>query len=262
MPELAEVETFRRILHDALVGQRLDHVDAVEDTLVFDDVHPDVIQQALSGRTVVDTGRHGKHAWMSLDNGAHLLLHFGMSGSVVVEDDENISHVKLRLQSAANTVVYRCPRRIGRLRLRHDLYGEPPLSKLGPDPYTALPDADDFASLFRRRQKTIKGMLLDQSILAGVGNWLADEVLYQSRIAPHRKAASLDDNDIQLLRQRLQEVLALAVDVRADETHFPKHWLFHVRWGKQEDAATHDGLPLQFDTVAGRTTAWVPDLQS
>ncbi|MCP4498909.1 MAG: hypothetical protein GY822_02950 [Deltaproteobacteria bacterium] len=263
MPELAEVETFRRLAHHTLFAQELVYVSAAEDSLVFDDVNRDDVEQRLRGRMVVGTGRHGKHAWLHLDNDRFLLLQFGMSGELVcAEPSEEVRHAKLELVTEGGLrLVYRCPRRIGRIRFRDTLFEEAPLKGLGADPYLSLPEVHAFVDLLSAKKKTIKGVLLDQNVLAGVGNWLADEVLFQSRIAPQRRACELSFDEVVLLRTCLTDVLALAVEVNADETRFPKTWLFHVRWGKKTGSRTQEGDLLVFDKVAGRTTAWVPKVQ-
>jgi formamidopyrimidine-DNA glycosylase len=105
-------------------------------------------------------------------------------------------------------------------------------------------------------------VLLDQSVFAGVGNWIADEVLYQSRLSPHRPAASLTRAEVARLRYRLQAIVRHAVDVRGDSDHFPRSWLFHHRWGRNAEARTWRSERIIHETVGGRTTAWVPTRQS
>ena len=104
-------------------------------------------------------------------------------------------------------------------------------------------------------------MLLDQSFAAGVGNWIADEVLYQARLDPRRAANSLTPKEEKALHGALSRVIQRAVSVDADKTRFPRGWLFHVRWGKNVGAQTRAGEDIVFETIAGRTTAWVPSRQ-
>ena len=106
----------------------------------------------------------------------------------------------------------------------------------------------------------IKAALLNQKLFAGVGNWIADEVLYQIKLSPHRFCNSLTDSEVKHLRTTLLRILRKAVEVEADATRFPKTWLFHHRWGKQAETDAQ-GEALRFDTVGGRTTAWVPSRQ-
>jgi len=124
-----------------------------------------------------------------------------------------------------------------------------------------LPSAAWLIERFAQRKTPIKALLLNQSFLAGVGNWIADEVLYQSGIAPQRLAHALTPAEIKRLRAKLRYVLSKACDWEADYRRFPKTWLFHHRWGKNNGALTGRGEEIAYDTVGGRTTAWVPTAQ-
>jgi len=105
-------------------------------------------------------------------------------------------------------------------------------------------------------------VLLDQSLFAGVGNWIADEVLYQARLSPRRPASSLSLAEIVRLRRRLHDVIARAVRVDAEGDRFPRSWLFHARWGRRVGAVTARDEAIVHETIGGRTTAWVPARQS
>ncbi len=104
-------------------------------------------------------------------------------------------------------------------------------------------------------------MLLDQGFAAGVGNWIADEVLYQAELSPHRIAKELNQQESEAMWSALKLVISKAVSVDAQKTRFPRAWLFHHRWGKKADTDTA-GDPIVFETIAGRTTAWVPTKQT
>ena len=103
--------------------------------------------------------------------------------------------------------------------------------------------------------------LLDQGFAAGVGHWIADDVLYQARLDPRRGADTLTAAETKRLRAKLGHVVRRAVAVDADKRRFPRTWLFHRRWGRVRDARTVRGEPIEFLTLAGRTTAWVPSVQ-
>jgi formamidopyrimidine-DNA glycosylase len=102
---------------------------------------------------------------------------------------------------------------------------------------------------------------MDQTFAAGVGNWIADEVLYQAGIAPLRKADTLSKQEVQRMRAKLKHIIGLAVRVGADKKRFPSTWLFHHRWGRNPKAETRAGEPIEHIKVGGRTTAWVPRRQ-
>jgi formamidopyrimidine-DNA glycosylase len=155
-------------------------------------------------------------------------------------------------------------RRLGRIRLRRDPAAEPPISALGFDAWRALPDPARFHAMLRERNAPIKAVLLDQSFAAGIGNWIADEVLYQAGIAPKRRASTLSRAEARRLRGRIRAVIGRAVGAGSDSDRFPRWWLFHRRWGHRRGgppATTVRGEHIRHETVGGRTTAWVPSAQ-
>jgi formamidopyrimidine-DNA glycosylase len=265
MPELPEVEAARRRLQAALRGRRITSVDAAPDPVVLGTLRARRLREALAGRRVVGVGRHGKHLWIETDRRPWLTLHFGMTGDVQVLDADAAlpRHVRLTVHlDDGRRLVFSDARRFGRVRLQQDPQAEPPISRLGPDPLAAGPTVDGLRVALRRRHGPIKASLLDQTLFAGVGNWVADEVLYQAGIAPRRAASSLSDVELARLRRALAHVLRLAVAANADNLRFPRGWLFHHRWGRRADAVTSRGERIRHDTIGGRTTAWVPGRQA
>jgi formamidopyrimidine-DNA glycosylase len=263
VPELPEVESFRKIADRVLVGERIEKVWAAQDRIVITGVAPSTLATKLKGRKVLGTDRRGKHAWLVLDQPPHPIFHFGMTGcfEALEQDASRGRFVKLDLTTRSGRLVYDNPRRLGRIRLVDDPLTEPPISKLGFDPLLEPISSHELADLLSKRRGPIKALLLNQSFVAGVGNWIADDVLYASRIAPRRPAQSLDSEEVKRLRSAMMRVIKKAVSVDADSDRFPKGWLFHVRWGKSLDAETTGGEKVEFDEVGGRTTAWVPSLQ-
>jgi len=152
-------------------------------------------------------------------------------------------------------------RRFGRIRLQHDPENESPIADLGFDPLHALPGARELEALLGRRRAPVKTVLLDQGLFAGVGNWIADEVLFQARIPPQRLASALTPDQVRQLRLRLLSIVRKAVAVGANSDRFPRSWLFHHRWGKDRQARTSRGESIVHETIGGRTTAWVPSRQ-
>ena len=280
MPELPEVETVCRVMRDALQGKRITHVEVVRDAIVFSALAPKTIEHALLRRTVREVGRHGKFFWLTLDGqGPTVFGHLGMSGWVRAVGkqgtrlhghgdapfDDQVGRPRfLKLGIFARDgsgIVLTDPRRLGRVWLGPSPEADARLKRLGPDAFDDLPSASELSALFGRRRIPIKAVLLDQGALSGIGNWIADEVLYQSRIAPKRSAASLTAAEVAALRRAIRSVLALAVKVGADHQRFPKSWLFEHRWGGRRGAPQIAGQPIVREEVGGRTTAWVPTRQ-
>lgn len=277
VPELPEAEFGRKVAARVGEGRRIVDVRVQEDEIVFCGLKAEQVKKALKGRTVVQTKRRGKYIWFELDRGPHPIFHFGMTGAF-----RNRDHDPLKLASHGKQVDAEWPprfekiwmkfegggelvmtnaRRLGRIRLAADPLREPPLNKLGFDPLTDMPSLKVFGELVAKRKTTLKGLLLNQGFAAGVGNWIADEVLYQAGIAPHRRADQLAPEEVKALHAKLRAVIQKAVSVDARKDRFPKSWLFHHRWGKQADAQTQAGEVIEFVEIAGRTTAWVPSRQ-
>jgi formamidopyrimidine-DNA glycosylase len=264
VPELPEAEAARLMLERALLNRRITRVEVAPDRKVFDRQPPEEIAQALQDRTVVGSGRKGKYFWLQLDRRPWPVFHLGMSGSLRAYQvgAEPPPHCKIEITTEEDTVLaMRDPRRFGRIRLAQDPLCEPPISKLGFDCLLEPPTTDRLLELLRRRKGPIKGALLDQSFSAGVGNWIADEVLYQAGISPTRPGNQLTRDEVERLRATLQQVIEAAVAVEANKSRFPADWLFHQRWGRTRDPSI-GGSSIVRETIAGRTTAWVPERQS
>jgi len=264
VPELPEVEAGRKIAERALRGRTIAHVNTVQDTIVYHKIPPRKLAAALTGRTVLAVHRKGKQLWFELDRTPWPGFHFGMTGSFHAYDaeEDRPTFWKIEMLSTeGHRLAMVNKRRLGRIRLFDDPLREEPVASLGFDPLYEMRDAKKFAESVFKRKVAIKALLLDQSFAAGVGNWIADEVLYQARVAPQRRTDQLGKKEIGAIRSCLKRVIRRAVEVDADADRFPRTWLFHHRWGKKESAVTARGEKIRFATIGGRTTAWVPERQ-
>lgn len=278
MPELPEVEHARRLVERLVVGRRITAVRCADDEIVFAGVTPRAMERALDGRVVVASRRRGKQLWWELDQRPWPLLHFGMTGQLVTPAADPLrlaAHGKrafdrgwpprfwkllLELDDGTRLAMTNA-RRLGRIRLQHDPEHELPIAALGFDPLDALPPAAAFAAELRARKGVLKAVLLDQGFVAGIGNWMADEILYQAKIDPRRRGTALTPAEARRIHAALAHVVEVACAVDADKARFPAGWLFHHRWGKQAGARTHAGEAIEHIELGGRTTAWVPAVQ-
>ena len=279
MPELPEVERGRKLAERTLAGKRLVEVHVTPDEIVYPDDPPEAVRAALRGASVEAALRRGKYIWLALDRRPWPLFHFGMTGAFRVpreaplplasspragEGDEwppRFTKILVVAEDGAELAMTNA-RRLGRIRLRDDPSGSPPVSRLGFDPLIDMPGPAGFSELLRgRRRAALKSLLLDQGFAAGVGNWIADETLYQAGIDPRRRAGDLSEEEAERLRTALHRIVTTAVSVDAEKDALPDDWLFHRRWGRNDDAVDADGRRVEFLTIAGRTTAWVPGRQ-
>ena len=278
MPELPEVERGRKLAASVADGRTISRVKCTRDDIVYQGMGPTPFRRKLEGKRVVAVRRRGKQLWFEMERAPHPLFHFGMSGAFHTPGAEALPlmagpkkglndwpprFVKIHIEMHdGGLLAMTDARRLGRILLRDDPMREPPISRLGFDPLLDLPGPKSFARRLRARGAVIKSLLLDQSFAAGVGNWIADEVLYQARIDPTRHADSLSLEEALRVRRKLKLIIDRAVAVNADNARYPQSWLFHRRWGKQAEAFTSRGEAIEHITVGGRTTAWVPSVQS
>ena len=274
MPELPEVERGRKLAERVALGRVIRKVWCAKDELVFEGATPAKMRRALVGRKVFAVCR------LELDQRPWPLFHFGMTGGFHVpapgssalelvsspkkpdtDWPPRFAKIHLFFDDGGGELVMTNKRRLGRIRLREDPENEPPISKLGFDPLIDLPSPASFVGGVLSRKAAVKAVLLDQSFAAGVGNWIADEVLYQAKLDPRKRANSLSVAEAKRVRTCLKRIIEKAVSVDADKKRFPRTWLFHHRWGKNAEAKTARGEAIEHITLAGRTTAWVPEVQ-
>jgi len=252
------------MLERVLVGKRIERVGVVDDRIVFADTAPRTFARKLKGRRVTAASRRGKQMWLELDERPWPLLHFGMTGGFVeyesTKDRPRFWKVEFVTEDGRRLAMTNA-RRLGRIRLQDDPLNEVPICKLGFDPLLDMPSPGRFVGLVQARKAPLKAILLDQGFAAGVGNWIADEVLYQAKLSPHRTGSDLTDAEAKRMRTKLGLVIRKAVEVDANKKRFPHTWLFHHRWGRPEDAKTAKGELIEHETIAGRTTAWAPSVQ-
>ncbi|WP_165215941.1 bifunctional DNA-formamidopyrimidine glycosylase/DNA-(apurinic or apyrimidinic site) lyase [Affinirhizobium pseudoryzae] len=228
MPELPEVETVRRGLAPTMEQARLERLETRRPDLRFP--LPDQFSERVSGRTIIGLGRRAKYLLIDLDDGMTIIAHLGMSGSFRIEEagpaeipgdfhhprskDEKHDHVLFHLTKGDRSlrVIYNDPRRFGFMHLwaRSELDLYPAFAGLGPEPTGNLLDAEYLAARFRDRIQPLKGMLLDQTVIAGLGNIYVCEALWRSGLSPKRKAGTL----VTKAGKPKPELMALTVAIR------------------------------------------------
>ncbi|XP_051147973.1 formamidopyrimidine-DNA glycosylase isoform X3 [Andrographis paniculata] len=249
MPELPEVEAARRAVEEHCVGKKINKCTVADDSKVVDGVSPKDFEAALAGKTIVAAHRKGKNMWLELDSPPFPTFQFGMAGAVYIKgvavtkykrsavkdtDEWPSKYSKLFVQlDDGLEFSFTDKRRFAKVRLIDNPISAPPISELGPDALKEPMTEDEFYSALCKKKIGIKALLLDQSFISGIGNWMADEVLYQARIHPQQAALSMSKDSCATLLKSINEVTIFAVEVDADSLRFPVEWLFHYRWGKK-----------------------------
>ena len=212
MPELTEVETSRRGIAPWVEGQTVSEV-IVRDRRLRWPVPTD-IDQLLPGQKIRSLSRRAKYLLFETDAGT-VMLHLGMSGSVhIIDADEPAAkhdHVDIRLESG-KALRFRDPRRFGSLLWARDAYEHDLLRNLGPEPLSAEFDGDYLWQKARGRRVSIKQFIMNASVVVGVGNIYASEVLFLSGIHPKRRAGRISVNRMTLLATTIKSVLKRAIE--------------------------------------------------
>lgn len=212
MPELPEVETVVRGLAPHLLGQRLQRVTTRRADLRWP-LPPDLAQR-LSGATVTALHRRAKYGLLETDRGDTLIFHLGMSGKFHPLSGEPGLHDHVLFETEALTLAYNDHRRFGSMHLAPtaDALLHPLLAKLGPEPLSDEFNGQTLAASARGRETPIKALLLDQQVVAGIGNIYASEALFAARINPARKAGHIAATRLHALADSVKTVLAAAIE--------------------------------------------------
>jgi formamidopyrimidine-DNA glycosylase len=244
VPELPEAERARQQL-DRVIGREIVAVDD-SDTYVSRPHAPGEIAAALVGHRIVATHRRGKFLWVETDGGPELGLHLGMAGRIVVDEDEAPrAWDRFSIEFAGGgRMALRDKRRLGRAMIAPDF------SHVGPD--AAEVGRAEFRRRFARSGAPLKARLLDQGVIAGVGNLLADEILWRARLSPRRAANDLSTEELDRLRRTIRAAMRDAI--RKGGAHTGRLNAHRVRGGR----CPRCGAELCRATVGGRTTYWCP----
>jgi formamidopyrimidine-DNA glycosylase len=257
MPELPDVEGFRQVLAGHAVGRRIERVD-VHDPGVLHGVTASQLDSNLRGRQFAEPVRHGK--WLiAPTGGASVLMHFGMTGNLRWTDrdapDERFDRVSF--VTGAGELRYGDMRKLQGITLAKDVSEvNRLLGPLGPDALSVKPG--EFARLLEDRRAAIKAVLIDQHVIAGLGNLLVDEILWRARIYPRRPARSLTAQELRTLHTQMRRVLRASVS--AGRIPARPSWLTGVR-DQSTPHCPRCGTALRRLRIGGRTTIWCPHCQ-
>ena len=264
MPELAEVEYFRR-RWDVGLGRKVSAVHLNTKARIGRGVAAAALTKALAGAKLVESFAAAKQMAFRFSGGAWIGVHLGMTGRLEAGDAEReptpYDHFKL-LMTGGKELVFVDPRQFGRV-LFWQGDGVPPWWEKIPPAILSPEFTVGVVEVFlRRRARTaIKPVLLMQERFPGIGNWMADEVLWRAGFHPQAKAGSFGPRSVRKLHATLREVCAEAMDVIGkDWSDPPDTWLFNHRW-KDGGRCPRSKKPLVREDVGGRTTCWSPERQ-
>jgi formamidopyrimidine-DNA glycosylase len=258
MPELAEVEYFRR-QWDSGFHRRVIGVALHPEKRVFRGADVVTLEKTLAGARFLGSEGHGKQMLFRFSHGASLGIHLGMSGRLRVEAAGILPgrHDHLVLFQEERSLVYSDPRMFGRVRFAvgkgvPDWWRNLPAAVISP----AFTRAVLLDLLHQGRRSPIKAVLLDQAAFPGVGNWMADEIMWQVKVHPATRTGDLSASQQHDLWRASRAICRTALKtIGVDWSEPPKNWLIHRRWQKS-GRCPRDGTLLDHGTIAGRSTAW------
>lgn len=234
MPELPDVEVFKNFvdatsLHQRIAGSAIRHPKIVRS------MPGKKLTRLLKGRKLENTHRHGKVLFIELDAAkGWLWFHFGMTGyftSGKKQDPEPENHIRFMLTFTTGCLLrFHCPRLFGQVGWVADFKEYVQRHKLGPDALAI--SQKDFLKRFQNTSGGIKAALMNQSLLAGIGNVYSDEILFKSRLHPQHSMKSLDTASFRRLYRDMRSVLTRAIKHHADPQNMPDSWLLHHRHAK------------------------------
>jgi formamidopyrimidine-DNA glycosylase len=263
MPELAEVEYFRR-QWDPGLGHRVVRVSLHARKRVFRGTNARALQRELTGTRLLSSAARGKRMLFRFSNDNWLGLHLGMTGRLEIASPNfhPQKHHHLVLFQPGRALVFRDSRQFGRVQFHHSTTAPGWWDETVPE-IVSLQFTRAFLDRFltRHSKAPIKAVLLMQSGFSGIGNWMADEILWRAKIFPARRAGELNENERARLFRAIRFVARRSLRIIGpDDLDLPRDWLIHQRWRAGGKCPRH-GTILRRETIAGRTTAWCPKCQ-
>lgn len=287
MPELPEVETIRRGLEGKLVGQIIINVDS--DSPRHLNYNLDTYRKKIIGTKVIGVKRRAKMLYLELSNELNLAIHLKMTGQLVFKHKKSVvigghpikngdldlpnkfTHVIFYLKSG-DVLYFNDTRKFGWARLLNHKEFATELVRLGygPEPLTDDFNYEYFLSILKRYpNRKIKQTLLDQKLIAGIGNIYADEDCYYAKVRPQRKVSTLKPNERKLLFEGIKKILSKAVEYGGSSiaSHLDAfgrkgtYSQFHMVYAQYGEPCGVCGTKLERITVAGRTSTYCPKEQ-
>ncbi|MGD0288363.1 MAG: bifunctional DNA-formamidopyrimidine glycosylase/DNA-(apurinic or apyrimidinic site) lyase [Candidatus Binataceae bacterium] len=276
MPELPEVESLRRILARSAVG-RIVVAAAVRESRLRRVVAPDLVA-AVTGRTIQAIDRRAKYLMIELSGDHLLMVHLGMSGSLTHRRDDfeggafnpRHDHVEFTFDDGSR-LVYNDPRRFGLLKLvaRAEVDSMVELKGLGPEPFAKEFNAEYLWRLSRGRRAAIKNLLMDQRIVAGVGNIYASEILFRARVRPSRRAGRVTRAELERIATITAQVLREAIGSRGttfrsyrDSRGQPGRFASKLRvYDREGEPCLECATPIRAVVIGQRSSFYCPHCQ-
>lgn len=256
MPELPSVEIFKRYFDKCALRQMIKKVEVKSPELVVN-LSSRELEKSLECHEFISSSRYGKYLFSYLSNGLYLVMHFGMTGYLHYFHQHSSKHVRMLITfKNGYHLAFDDARKFGKLGITKDPDKFVKMKKLGPDALKV--DFKNFKNLFKGRKGMIKPLLMNQQVIAGIGNLYADEILYQSRVHPMTPANHLDEEKWEMIFYEMKRVLKKAIECNDKIQALPSNYILSHR---EINGKCPDGQDLEIIKVGGRTTYLCPDKQ-
>jgi len=257
MPELPEVEIFKRYLDSTSIQQKIIEIKVIDGRIL--EVDESILINLVKGKKFENTYRHGKYLLVNLKP-KYLMMHFGMTGDLEyynkIEQDPKYSKVIFRFDTGFN-LAYISQRMFGRIDLFDSIEDFIRTKKLGPDAF--LMSFEQFKNSIRKRTAIMKSALLNQNIIAGIGNIYSDEILFKTKIHPKTRINSLNESKLKELFEVIREVLNFGIEKKGDLSTYPNNFLIPHR--DKESKCPNCGTQIQRYEISGRHGFFCPTCQ-
>jgi formamidopyrimidine-DNA glycosylase len=259
MPELPDVETFKRYMDSTSLHQAIERVQ-VKSRKILGNVSARKLQADLRGHEFESSRRHGKYLLVHVDDKAWLTIHFGMTGRLKYFRDaqEEPAHARLIIRfDNGFHLAYDCQRQLGKVDLAKDAESFIQEKKLGPDALDLNVNA--FIERLGRARGSIKAALMNQKIIAGIGNIYSDEILFQAGVHPKTKVGDVGEDTLKRMFRAMKRVLKITIDRQADPERLPDSYLIPHRG--RDKSCPHCSNDLERMKISGRTAYYCPKCQ-
>ncbi|SCZ61217.1 DNA-formamidopyrimidine glycosylase family protein [Thiohalomonas denitrificans] len=258
MPELPDVEVYKHHLEAHGMRKVIDHIELRGADRMLGDTDTRSLRKRLEGHSLTGTFRHGKYLFAHIGGNGWLVLHFGMTGYFEYGDDGEADpqhNVLVLYFKDGSYLAFNCRRKLGAIALAETPEEFIANKGLGPD-VTALSESD-FSTLLQERGGTAKGLLMNQELLAGLGNVYSDEVLFQAGIHPKTRLDRLEGSRRKALYQAMQKVIKAAIAAEAEPERMPDDFLIPRRGLRNAKCPFCGGTPKRI-SASGRHAWYCP----
>lgn len=259
MPELPEVEAFGKYLENTSLNKKIEEVE-IKSPELLQNIDADNLKNNLEGNRFTSAKRHGKNLFVFLNNDSWLILHFGMTGSFKYfkNQDEKPRYDRILFNFEDKShLAFNDPRKFGKIHLTSKIEDFIKSKKLGPDALDI--DLKTFKKLYSKRRGASKSALMNQHVMAGVGNIYSDEILYHARVHPKTSFYTLDDEKITEIYNMMNEVLKMAINRDLNNQELPDSYIIPHR--RKDGKCPNSDTKLKTIKIAGRTSYYCPECQ-